>query len=153
MATRSGQSEIRGGRELAALLDAMPRKLSKTLLIRALRRAAADLRREARARAPKRAGGGPLGKTGRTPGNLRRAIRLRTRSGRGDAAPGLQVYVAGAGFYGRFVEYGTSRMAARPFLRPAFDARVNGMVAQIAADLGREVEQAAVELTRQLGTR
>jgi HK97 gp10 family phage protein len=25
-------------------------------------------------------------------------------------------------FYGRFVEFGTSKMAAQPFLRPAYDA-------------------------------
>ena len=25
-------------------------------------------------------------------------------------------------FYGRFIEYGTSKMAAKPFLRPAYDA-------------------------------
>lgn len=27
-----------------------------------------------------------------------------------------------SGFYGRFIEYGTSRMGAQPFMRPAFDS-------------------------------
>ena len=31
-------------------------------------------------------------------------------------------------FYWRFVEFGTSKMAARPFMRPAFEARKHAMV-------------------------
>lgn len=47
-------------------------------------------------------------------------------------------------FYGRFVERGTSRMAARPFLRPAFDA-----TRQSAADATIGViDRKVTELTR-----
>lgn len=34
----------------------------------------------------------------------------------------IRIGPTGAGFYGRFQEYGTSKMAAQPFMRPAFDA-------------------------------
>lgn len=46
-------------------------------------------------------------------------------------------------FYGRFVEHGTSKMAAKPFLRPGYEAK-----RQAAADKVGEVIQAKVkELT------
>jgi len=39
-------------------------------------------------------------------------------------ANGVQrVAVAGDVYYWRFVEFGTAKMAARPFLRPAFEAQ------------------------------
>lgn len=47
-------------------------------------------------------------------------------------------------FYGRFVELGTSKMAAKPFLRPAFDA-----TRQSAADaVTMVIENKVAELTR-----
>ena len=44
-------------------------------------------------------------------------------------------------FYGRFVEFSTSKMAAQPFLRPAYDAA-------IAKALKAVQERMAVELKK-----
>lgn len=44
--------------------------------------------------------------------------------------PSVRIGPTGAGFYGRFLEYGTSKMAAQPFVRPALDgARVRAEAA------------------------
>ncbi|MGO4154339.1 HK97-gp10 family putative phage morphogenesis protein [Cupriavidus sp. YAF13] len=43
-------------------------------------------------------------------------------------------------YYGRFVEYGTSKMAAKPFLRPAFEAKKRA-----AAEAVNEVIQTKVK--------
>ena len=59
-----------------------------------------------------------------TPGTLRKAIYQAfadKESGDGKASYRISWNKSHA-FYGRFVEFGTSRMAAKPFLRPAYDA-------------------------------
>lgn len=62
------------------------------------------------------------------PGNLRRSIVRKRLKGRKYAElTGGEAFVGvswqGDAYYGRFLEFGTSTVAARPFLRPAFDAR------------------------------
>ncbi len=47
-------------------------------------------------------------------------------------------------FYWRFVEFGTSKMAARPFMRPAFEARKYAMVDK-AMRIFRDRVQAEIE--------
>lgn len=46
-------------------------------------------------------------------------------------------------FYGRFLEYGTSKMAAQPFLRPGFEAKKK----PAAAAVGDVIQTKAKELT------
>jgi len=46
-------------------------------------------------------------------------------------------------FYGRFLEFGTSKMAARPFLRPAFEAKKQAA----AAAVDDVIQTKAAELT------
>ncbi|MDR6216173.1 HK97-gp10 family putative phage morphogenesis protein [Paracidovorax wautersii] len=58
------------------------------------------------------------------PGNLRDRIYqayMREQSGDGSARYRISWNRKDA-FYARFVEFGTSRMAAQPFLRPGYDA-------------------------------
>lgn len=44
------------------------------------------------------------------------------RGARGKARAGKE-YLLDVAFYWRFLEFGTAKMGARPFMRPAFDAR------------------------------
>jgi len=46
------------------------------------------------------------------------------------------------GFYGRYLEYGTSRMAARPWMRPAFDGVQASVERAISDSMWRAVEEA-----------
>ncbi|ARL25493.1 HK97-gp10 family putative phage morphogenesis protein [Burkholderia pseudomallei] len=48
-------------------------------------------------------------------------------------------------FYGRFIEYGTSKMAARPFLRPSYEAKkadvkhaIDGVIETKIKEMNRE---------------
>ena len=55
----------------------------------------------------------PRGATGNLAGSI-------TISKQGRVAHSLRIGPSGQGFYGRFLEYGTSKMSARPFVRPGF---------------------------------
>lgn len=56
-----------------------------------------------------------------------RVVRLR-----GDAKQNIRVYAGnrekGGAFYAHMVEYGTVKMAAKPFLRPALNASKGGIM-------------------------
>lgn len=46
-------------------------------------------------------------------------------------------------FYGRFLEFGTVKQAAQPWLRPAFDSTRDGVARRLAALLAKRVRAAA----------
>lgn len=46
-------------------------------------------------------------------------------------------------YYWRYLEFGTSRMAAKPFLRPAFESGKHEALRRITETLGNEIEKAA----------
>jgi len=56
---------------------------------------------------------------------------------------GVQIRVKEAVFYWRFLEFGTSKMAAKPFLRPAFEANKHLMSTVFTQILSRGIEAAA----------
>lgn len=79
-----------------------------------------------------------------TPGTLRRAVYQAFAED--ESSPGRATYRISwnkkHAFYGRFVEFGTARMAAKPFLRPAFDAAQPRAVSAVNAVLAAEMKRA-----------
>lgn len=59
---------------------------------------------------------------------------------------GKSYSAAGAAYYGKFVEFGTSKMAAHPFMRPAFEASKQAALIAfenaMRKEVGKAVEQA-----------
>lgn len=79
---------------------------------------------EVKQRVPVSAKAHKSGKKTYNPGTLRKAIYQAfadKESGDGRATYRISFNKTHA-FYGRFVEFGTSKMAAKPFIRPAYDA-------------------------------
>lgn len=81
------------------------------------------------------------------PGNLRKNIaRKRLKGKKYSSVTGGEAYVGiswqGDAFYGRFLEFGTEEMAARPFLRPAFDARSGEALGIFMDRLRENIERA-----------
>ncbi len=58
-------------------------------------------------------------------------------------ADGLGASVESRAAYSRFLEFGTARMAARPFLRPAFERQIGPSMKRIADALRIAIGQAA----------
>ncbi len=90
-----------------------------------LRKTAMDIEGDAKAAAPV------------DTGNLRNSI---STSVEGDGRSGaMSAEIGPTAEYGVYVEYGTSRMGAQPYLGPAFDRRVAGYTGALASAAAAQV--------------
>jgi len=97
----------------AGLRALMMGPVTRDLARRAIR-VEAQAKRNATSPPPSQPGQGPSVRTGRLRGSITWRIGADSHSPYAD--------IGSAVFYAPFVELGTSRMAARPFLRPALQA-------------------------------
>ena len=129
--------KVHGLQELSQTLMKLPAELEKRVIMGALRAAGQTIRKEAMARAPILQEPDPR----RRAGTLRKSISVRRVKGKvavyvgvfGLSGKRMAEFKAGGGkkgannpddpYYWKWVEYGTKKMAARPFLRPAFEAK------------------------------
>jgi len=126
--------------KLAAKLDNITKAAEEA--VRPSAQAGAEVfYQEVKQRVPVSAAPHKSGKKTYTPGSLRRAVYQAyadKESGDGVAKYRISWNKTHA-FYGRFVEFGTSKMAAKPFLRPAYDAArakaVQAVKERMAAEL------------------
>ena len=127
--------KLDGVAELVAALKGMPEKIRRKAVRAALRKAAQAISRDAKARAPVLMVPAPF----RTRGTVKRRISVRASKfarqagdegvfvgvkplrGRADTRRYGKASARNPGdpFYWRFLEFGTRKMAARPFLGPA----------------------------------
>lgn len=79
------------------------------------------------------------------PGNLRAAIyQAFVEDESGETAATYRIsWNKKKAFYGRFLEFGTSKMAARPFLRPGYDAARDRAISAVKAVLADEINKGA----------
>jgi len=99
---------------------------------------------EVKQRVPMSAKPHKSGKKTYNPGTLRRAVYqafAERESGDGRAMYRVSWNKTHA-FYGRFVEFGNSKMAAKPFLRPAYDAARARALKAVQERMAAEVKKA-----------
>lgn len=107
--------EIEGSEEIARKLAELSDTMAGGELAVATRLGAEVVAEEAANRVPRKSG------------NLARSMSTQVTK----ATRTRATVLAGPtkdGYYGRFLEFGTSRQAARPFLRPAFDEKKDEVV-------------------------
>jgi HK97 gp10 family phage protein len=159
-------AEVKGVAEVARRLRALPPALGSKgggPLRYALFQAAKVVRDEAKRRAPKRSGqlrDNIIAKRHRNPkavgaterydiglkgGTRKLANNVRNRRAR---TAGAIVRTAGSTFYGRFLELGTAKMSAKPFLRPAIEAKQGAAVEAFRVNFLKAVEKAEAKLGR-----
>lgn len=123
--------KIEGLEELQRKLGRLPDAVSNPVLREAVADGAEIVRAEAETRAP-------VGPTGR----LKRGMTTLVSAGTPEVAQ-ARVGPSADAFYGMWVEKGTKKMAAQPFLRPALDSKrkqvVEAVKAKLVAALRREV--------------
>lgn len=73
-------------------------------------------------------------------GNTRENVRKR-RAGKTYATDGSSVNPGGDTFYWRFLEFGTQRMAARPFMRPALSENTEAATTEFTSQLNRWLDR------------
>lgn len=132
--------DFEGGRELSAALKALGDEATVAGR-RALRSTGNELRDEIKSAAPV----GP-GQHERY-GHLRDNIRVREQRAQRDNTIVMAV-TTGRAFWGNFLEFGTRKMAARPWMRPVFDRMHSRLIARLGDDLGTQIERAAKRIER-----
>ena len=115
---------VEGGDKLARALRDLPTRVDRSVQRDALKAGGELIRARAAALAP------------RAPGAPDIADHITMSGTRpADGSVGLAVGPAKGFYYGRFLEFGTSRQGAQPFLRPALDGEGAQAIQRIIAEL------------------
>lgn len=128
-------TKIEGLEQLISKLNSLPDKLEKKVVRTAVRKGAILIRNKAREKAP----------TGT--GTLKKSIKIRSnRAGNGvvsfkigptnDKKKGTDI------FYGRFQEFGTSKMPAHPYMRPAYDESESEVLDAVINEIKSKLNEA-----------
>ena len=144
---------LTGFKELAEALKKLGARAAKNALRRAVSAGAAEVRNQARANAPVDSG------------TLKRSIAIKREKDQrgGPLAATYTVFVKQAkngsvgqknvkangkfdAYYARFVEFGTSKVPAQPFLEPAFQTTKSEAVKIIGETIDEGIQKAAREL-------
>lgn len=159
---RAETVRIEGLAELNRALRELPQRIANRGLRTAVYAGAKVIRDEARHRAPKAAQS--LGIKQPPAGTLKRSVIMKhirelsgggrqtfyvlVRQGKKYRNQGKRGNLSQDAWYWRFVEFGTVKMSARPFLRPAFDMKKNDALTAIKTRLAERIEQAAREIKK-----
>lgn len=131
MATRFS-FKFEGGRELASALRSLPEALSRDVLINALTEAAEPMRQRMSQLAPREPGKPDIADNiGISVANRLGDVGGGRWEARHEDEHAVAVGPTKNFFYGIFLEYGTVKMRAQPFMRPAFDTEAPRAFSQI----------------------
>jgi HK97 gp10 family phage protein len=155
-----GGVEVQGLKELGEALRAFPPNVARNVGRASTAAAGAEIRNEAQQLAPVYTG--DVAKGHPPPGTLKRSIVLKfirekssallfvyfvhVRRGKKYQQQGKFGNLSQDAYYWTFVEYGTSKMAARPFMRPAFEAAKERAVAMFQEYLSARIPAEAERL-------
>jgi len=154
--------KIEGLAELGKALRELPERVARNGLRVSVYAGAKVVRDEARARAPKAAQS--LGPNQPPPGTLKRSVNMKhipelssltrqtffvtVRHGKKYRKQGKKGNLSQDAWYWRFVEFGTRKMRARPFLRPALEAKRREAGQAMKDRLSERIEMEASKLYR-----
>ena len=154
--------QVQGLDQLAKAVRELPQRVARNGLRAAGYAGAKVIRDEAKLQAP--VATGDLGPNQPPPGTLKRSVIMKqipelsgaqkqtffvtVRHGKKYRKQGKKGNLSQDAWYWRFVEFGTVKMSARPFLRPAFDMKKHEAVTAIKTRLAQRIEQAAQELKK-----
>jgi len=154
--------KIEGLAELGKALRELPERVARNGLRVSVYAGAKVVRDEARARAPKAVQS--LGPNQPPPGTLKRSVIMKhipelssltrqtffvtVRHGKKYRKQGKKGNLSQDAWYWRFVEFGTRKMRARPFLRPALEARRREAGQAMKDRLSERIEMEASKLSR-----
>ena len=118
---------IEGLDELEKQFDRLADTSKKKVMMKALNAGVAPIKKEAKKNAPV------------NKGVLK--SQIRSKQMKYTEKPAVGIYVSGKAFYWYFIENGTSKMAAAPFLRPAADSKHEEGVGKFKEKLKAEIDK------------
>jgi HK97 gp10 family phage protein len=142
---------LTGFKELADALKQLPQRVARKHLRGSTAKGATVIRKAARDLAPV------------DTGEMRKDIQIKRERTSGDHVASYSVYTRGGkrsrlagkarnvdkdSFYWKFVEFGTAKMAAQPFMRPAFEANKEAAVDALGEELDKRIQKEATDLAR-----
>lgn len=158
--------QIEGLKELQHALRELPKRVAKKVTRRAMAEGAKPVVKEAQLLVPLLKEPVPHRKRG----TIRKNIRYKVRAYKGGNQVDATIWVKSIGdkkitdfkaktgkparenpddpFYWWFVEFGTRKMAARPFLRPAFEHKKDESLTKILETLDEGIKEEASKLNR-----
>lgn len=160
---------IEGLRELDAALAELPKTIAKNATKRALAKAAEPIAEEAKRLVPvntgllrnsiaistklkNKVGRSEFSAVLRGGGSKAEAVAAMRDARRAAGAPSFaEVFIGPAwpkGFYGTFVEFGTSDTVAQPFMRPAWDSQKDHALSIIKGELATQIIAAAKRVSK-----
>ena len=148
--------QVVGFRDLDAALAELPQALRRAVVLAALKKAAAPLVRDARAKArrgkdPRRRGSMKQRKAGESASMGHGADSIAARAVKASAANEASVAVGpdARHWYMKFVEFGTARQAPDRFLTPAFEVNKEAAAELVGDELWKSLSAAAKRLAKQ----
>jgi HK97 gp10 family phage protein len=146
---KTGSFSITGLSDLEKRLSEFSDRVGKNILRGAVSAGAAVIRNEARLKAPKDTGEMVrdimIKRAKEIKGSGDVTYQVFVRTGKKSRLAGKKRNVARDSFYWRFVEFGTSKMSAKPFMRPAFDTQKEKAVERIREYLAARIEKEATK--------
>lgn len=139
--------DIAGAKELDKAFKQLPRATAKSVLRRALKKAAKPTAVAAESLAP-------LGPTGNLRASIEVSPRLKKSQRRGGRPEGVELYIGSTAPHAHLLEFGTVNMPAHPFLRPAWDSTKQRVLDAIESEIWESLSKAARTLAKkaQAGT-
>lgn len=128
--------DIKGAEELEKALQQLPYKFRKSIAKKAIRAGANVLLQKAREYVP-------VGPTG----NLKKSLGLVARSrAQGDAVISVATRITKGfkGYHAHLLEFGTVKMPAQPFLRPALDSSSPAVIKRVGEVILENIQKGAL---------
>lgn len=136
--------ELIGADDLENALKQLPKSMAKSVLRRALIKAAEPTETLAREMAPR-------GATGNLKISIDAKTQLKASQKRGAKIDGVEAFIGATtpkGAHAHLVEFGTAHSAPHPFMRPAWDATKNKVLASIRSEIWKALAKSARTLAR-----
>jgi HK97 gp10 family phage protein len=151
---RTGTISITGLSDLEKRLRELPDRLAKNVMRGAVRAGAVVIQKEARQKCIAGKDAHYLGKGSKKvliqPGELKKkGIKVRSAPRKfSDFVITYWVYVSKKYWHWKFLEFGTVKMSAKPFLRPAFDTQKEKATEAIRDYMAARIEKELAKIGR-----
>lgn len=126
-------SEIKGLKELSKALKAFPENIQNNILNSAIRAGIVTIQKEAKKNVPKREG------------ILKKAIVIKKRRPKNKNMIKYQLGIRQGSkddaYYGHIVEFGSSKMEAKPFMRPALESKADEVINEVRKKMQQRIDK------------